>query len=117
LSDFGLASNRRWSRDGNSQEETVFVDCTLWGKRAESLSEHLTKGKKVSVDGRLKLNAWNDSEGIKRSKLSIVAEQVNFLEQGSPSKNKSQQQYQNKEEDNHVPFEMNEPVVDFNGDL
>lgn len=81
--EFGLASNRRFK----DKEETTFVDVTLWGKQAESLSEYLVKGKSVIVSGRLRLESW-ENDGNKRSKISINADTVDFLSSG-PVESKS----------------------------
>lgn len=74
---FGLASNRKFG----GKEETTFVDVECWGKTAELVGEHLSKGRKVGVTGRLKTDSWQDKEsGQKRSKLVVVAEQVHFMD-------------------------------------
>jgi single-strand DNA-binding protein len=78
VADVGLCSNRIWSKDGQKQEEPTFVDVTLWGKQAESLATYLTKGAFVMVEGRLQLDTWETDEGVKRSKLRVVAERVNL---------------------------------------
>mgnify|MGYP006274052021 CR=1 FL=1 len=76
--DVGLCCNRVWNKDGQRQEEATFVDVTLWGKQAETLSQYLTKGTFVIVEGRLILDAWETPEGVKRSKLRVVADRVNL---------------------------------------
>jgi len=78
VADISVASNRVWSKDGEKQEETTFVDITLWGKAAESLSKYLTKGTFIMVEGRLKLDTWAATDGTKRSKLRVVADNVNL---------------------------------------
>lgn len=78
VTDVSVVSNRIWSKAGDRQEESTFVDVTLWGKQAESLSQYLTKGRHVMVEARLKLNSWETDEGVKRNKLTLVAENVNL---------------------------------------
>jgi single-strand DNA-binding protein len=78
VADISVCSNRVWSKDGEKIEEATFVDVTLWGKQAESLTEYLTKGTYVEIEGRLKLETWETSEGVKRSKLKVVADRVNL---------------------------------------
>jgi single-strand DNA-binding protein len=76
----GLATNRRY-RDRNSEEwreEVCFVDITVWGKTGENCSQFLAKGNPILVEGRLNFRTW-ESEGQKRSKLEVVAENVQFL--------------------------------------
>lgn len=78
VTDVIIASNRIWSKDSARQEETTFVDITIWGRQAESLQEYLVKGRHIMVVGRLKLNKWETEEGSKRSKLTMVAEKINL---------------------------------------
>ena len=83
--EFGLAINRRYSVNGNDREETTFVDIIVWGRTAESCSRFLQKGSSVFVEGRLQLDQWEDQAGGKRSRLRVVAENVQFI--GSRRKN------------------------------
>ena len=77
---FGLAINRRWKdKDGQAQEETLFVDCEAWGRTAELVGQYLTKGSGAFIEGRLKLDAWEDKDGQKRSKIKVVADSVQFI--------------------------------------
>ena len=91
VTDIIVASNRIWSKDSDKQEEATFVDVTIWGKQAETLSPMLTKGRHVMVEGRLKLNSWETDEGVKRSKLTVVAESVNLTPSNpNPQRNAEQ---------------------------
>jgi len=75
---FGVATNRRWrDKDGNQKEDTQFHEVTVWGKMAEWASQMLAKGKRVYVEGRLQTNSWEGTDGVKRSRTEIVAE--NFI--------------------------------------
>jgi single-strand DNA-binding protein len=61
VADIGLAINRVWKDDQNQkQEETTFVDVTLWGRQAELAQQYLTKGNPVYIEGRLNLDTWDD---------------------------------------------------------
>ena len=73
-----LASNRSYKVEGERQEEVSFVETTTWGKLATVCAEHLAKGRGVRVVGRLKQERWEDPDGNTRSKVVIVAEQVEF---------------------------------------
>lgn len=77
---FGLASNRQFKnrQTGTMTQEVCFVDVDVWGPQAESCKQYLQKGKSVLVEGRLKLDSWEDN-GTKRSKHYIVADRVTFL--------------------------------------
>jgi single-strand DNA-binding protein len=78
VTDVSVVSNRIWTKNGERQEEATFVDVTIWGKQAETLSPMLTKGRHIMVEGRMKLNSWETDEGVKRSKLTLVAENINL---------------------------------------
>lgn len=77
----GLAINRKWQgKDQQQQEETTFIDCEAWGKAAENINQYLRKGRAVYIDGRLKLDQWQDKEGNNRSKLKVVVESFQFID-------------------------------------
>ncbi|MGA3007358.1 MAG: single-stranded DNA-binding protein [Opitutaceae bacterium] len=78
---FGLAVNRQFKDEsGQTRDETTFVDIEAWGKQGELVSKYLTKGSPAMVEGRLKLDQWEDKQsGQKRSKLKIVLDNVQFL--------------------------------------
>ncbi len=77
---FGIATNRKWrDRDGNTQEDVCFVDCTLFGKGGETFNQYMSKGRSVLVEGRLQLNRWTTPEGEKRSKHGVFVENFTFL--------------------------------------
>jgi single-strand DNA-binding protein len=96
VADVSLAVNESYKdRDGNKVDDTVFVDCTLWGKTAELAGQYLAKGKPVLFEGRLKMEKWDDKEtGQKRSKMKVTVEFMQFL--GSPSGGKDAPQEQER---------------------
>jgi single-strand DNA-binding protein len=78
--DFGLAINRKSrDKDGNQHEEVCFVDVTAFGKQAEIINKHFSKGKPILVGGRLRYREWT-KDGQKRSKLEVVMEMFSFIE-------------------------------------
>lgn len=80
VTDIGLAVNdRRKNAAGEWVEETTFVDVTLWSRTAEVASEYLSKGSSVLIEGRLKLDSWQDKDGQKRSKLKVIGERMQML--------------------------------------
>src|SRR3954464_7088053 len=81
VTDIGLAVNdKRKNQSGEWVEETTFVDITLWGRTAEICSEYCTKGSSLLIEGRLKLDSWDDKQsGQKRSKLKVVGETMQLL--------------------------------------
>jgi single-strand DNA-binding protein len=76
VANFGIAVNRRWKTpEGEQREEVTFVDCEAWGRTAEIMSQYLNKGRPVFIEGRLKLDTWQDKEsGQNRSKLKVVVD-------------------------------------------
>lgn len=76
----GLAVNRRFKSGTEWKEEVAFVDVECWGKTAEKVGEYCKKGSGVLVEGRLKLDTWQSKEGEKRSKLLVVAENIQFAD-------------------------------------
>lgn len=80
IAQIGLAVNRQYrTRDGEKKEEVSFIDVDAFGKDAETLSRYLKKGDPLMLEGRLKLNQWEDSEGKKQSKLRVVLERFQFI--------------------------------------
>lgn len=75
---FAVATNRRWrDKDGNNKEDTQYHEVVVWGKQGELASQMLSKGKKVYIEGRLQENSWEGTDGVKRSRTEIIAE--NFI--------------------------------------
>lgn len=80
VAQFGLAINHKYkTKDGEKKEDTTFVDVEAWGRTAELVGQYLTKGRPVYVEGRLRLDQWEDKDGAKRSKLKVVADNIQFL--------------------------------------
>lgn len=78
--EFGLAVNRRWrDRDGNQKEDVCFVDISAFGRAGETINQYMTKGQLILVEGRLRFDSWTNQEGQKRSKLSVVADNFQFV--------------------------------------
>lgn len=77
----GLAVNRTYKTDsGETKEEVTFVDVDAWSKQAELISQYLRKGSPIFVEGRLKLDQWDDKQtGQKRSTLRVVLENFQFV--------------------------------------
>jgi single-strand DNA-binding protein len=80
----GLAINRTWKDDtGQQKEEVTFVDVDAFGRSAEVISQYLKKGRPILVEGRLKLDQWDDKQtNQKRSRLGVVLESFQFLDSG-----------------------------------
>lgn len=81
--EFGLAVNDRKKNQQTGEYEDVpnYFDVVVWGARGEALAKHLSKGSKIMLDGRLRWRQWQTQDGQNRSKVEIVAEDVEFAGQ------------------------------------
>jgi len=84
IAKIGVAVNRVWTNEaGEKKEEVTFVDVDVFGRTAENVGQYMRKGRPILIEGRLRLDQWDDKQtGQKKSKLGVVAETVQFL--GSP---------------------------------
>ncbi len=78
---FSLAINRQFKMEsGESREEVIYVDVEAWGKQGETIAKYMTKGRPLYVEGRLRLDQWEDKNTKeKRSRMKVVLEQFQFL--------------------------------------
>ncbi len=81
VAEIGMAINRvRTNDQGQRQEDTTFIDVTLWGRQAELAQQYLTKGRPVYIEGRIQMDTWEDKNtGQKRTKLKVVGENMQFI--------------------------------------
>lgn len=112
VSDLGLAVNRNYTaQDGTRKEETCFLDIVVWGRQAENCHKFLSKGRQIFVEGRLKMDTWENKEGQRRSKIQVVADTIQFLD-GPSSKSSGDSDSggysggpsSGGEEDDEIPF-------------
>jgi single-strand DNA-binding protein len=84
IAKIGVAVNRVWTNEaGEKKEEVTFVDVDVFGRTAENVGQYMRKGRPILIEGRLRLDQWDDKQtGQKKSRLGVVAETVQFL--GSP---------------------------------
>ena len=81
--EFGMAMSRKFKKqDGSMAEDTCFVDCQLFGKRAEVVNKYFKKGEPIFVEGRLKFDQWQAQDGTKKSKLRVFVENFEFIGKG-----------------------------------
>lgn len=96
---FGIAVNdrRRNQQTGEWEDYPNFIDCTMFGNRAEALSRILRKGMKVAIEGKLRYSSWEDKNGgVRRSKVEIIPDEVVLMSQNPNGANGGQpapQQY------------------------
>ena len=87
VADIAIAVNRKFkTKDGQEREEVTFVDCECWGPRAEVIAKYFSKGKPIFIEGRLKLDSWEDKDGQKRSKMRVMIEDFQFVGGGGVHK-------------------------------
>ena len=80
---FGVAVNdrRRSPQTGEWEDYPNFVDCTMFGTRAEAVSRYLSKGSKVAIEGKLRYSSW-ERDGQRRSKLEVIVDEIEFMSRG-----------------------------------
>ena len=80
---FGVAVNdrRRNPQTGEWEDYPNFVDCTMFGTRAEAVSRYLQKGSKVAIEGKLRYSSW-ERDGQRRSKLEVIVDEIEFMSRG-----------------------------------
>lgn len=80
VSTLNMATTEKWNdKSGQKQEKTEWHRIVLWGKTAENLSQYLTKGKQLYVEGRLQTRSWDDKDGNKRYTTEVRADNVVLL--------------------------------------
>lgn len=95
---FSVAVNDRVKNNqtGEWEDKPNFVPCVMFGKRAQSVAQYLTKGTKVTVQGKLHYSSWQGNDGKTRSKLEVMVDELEFMSRGNqqPTQQQYQQQYQ-----------------------
>lgn len=121
VANFSVATTRRWrDRDGNRQEETEWHYIVCWGRQAEVAGQYLTRGRLVSVEGRLQTRSWDDQQsGQKRYRTEVICDNFQMLGgrgdasgQGYGSRNRpdagqpapQDQGFDATEQDDDIPF-------------
>lgn len=92
---FGVAVNdrRRNPKSGEWEDVPNFIDCVVFGSRAEPLQRFLSKGSKVAIEGKLRYSQW-EKEGQRRSKIEVIVDEIEFMSRQSDSKAQNQSQSQ-----------------------
>jgi len=86
LARIGLAVSRTWRTEtGEQREDVAFIDVESWGQQAETLGKYMKKGSPILIEGRLKMDQWDDKQtGQKRTKLVVVCENFRFVGPAAP---------------------------------
>ena len=79
VTEFSVASNRRFTSDGEQRDETEWFNVIAWGRLAETCSQYLSKGRQVYVEGRMQTRSWDGECGKKHYRTELVANEVKFL--------------------------------------
>ena len=119
-----IAVTRKFNVNGEKREETCFIDITFFGKQAEITNQYLNKGSKLLVEGRLKFDQWQDSNGQNRSKHSVAVEVMEMLgdgqragnNQGGYSQGYQQGGYPNQRPQQGTPKKPQQPPKDYAAD-
>jgi len=116
-----IAVTRKYTLNGEKREETCFIDLTFFGKQAEVSNQYLQKGSKLLVEGRLKFDQWQDSNGQNRSKHSVAVEVMEMLGEPKQSNQGYQQRPQQvapkKPQHQKPPESYDVPEVDIDADV
>jgi len=102
----GVAVNdrRKNPQTGEWEDYANFVDCTMFGPRAEKLAQFLAKGTKVAIEGKLHWSQW-EKDGAKRSKLEVIVDDIEFMSRGERGQQRQQQQTASADlYDESIPF-------------
>lgn len=86
---FGVAVNDRArnQQTGEWEDRPNFVDCVMFGTRAEAVGRYLSKGGKVAIEGKLRWSQWQTQDGSKRSKLEVIVDEIEFMSRGEQQGN------------------------------
>lgn len=84
VTSFGVATNRVWrNQQGERQEDVQFHNVVVFGRQAETVSQYLTKGSLVLIEGRIQTRSWDSKDGSKQYRTEIVAERIQFGPRGA----------------------------------
>ncbi len=102
----GVAVNdrRKNAQTGEWEDVPNFIDCVMFGSRAEKLAQYLAKGTKVAIEGKLRWSQW-EKDGARRSKLEVIVDEIEFMSRGERGQQRQQQQTASADlYDENIPF-------------
>lgn len=107
---FGVAVNdrRKNQQTGQWEDYPNFVDCTMFGTRAEAVSRYLSKGSKVAIEGKLRYSSW-ERDGQRRSKLEVIVDEVELLSQNANAQQPQQYAPQGYQPQAYAPQQAYQP--------
>ena len=92
IANTAIATSRKFTQNGERKEEVCFVDITFFGRSAEVANQYLRRGSKILIEGRLKFDQWVAQDGSKRSKHSVIVENMQMLDSKADSQGGGQPQ-------------------------
>jgi len=107
IANFSIAvsDSKKNQQTGEWEKITHWVDCVLFGTRAEKLADYLVKGTKLAISGKLRQSKWQDKDGNNRSKLEVVVDEIDFLSGGErKSSNPEYVEATVYDESSEIPF-------------
>jgi single-strand DNA-binding protein len=102
MASFSIAVDRPYQSQ-SGQRETDFIDCVAWRRLAETVAEHMRKGRLIAVDGRLQIRNYETQDGQRRRVAEVVAEDVRFLDR---PRDTDRDESRNNDEDVQMPEDL-----------
>ncbi len=100
---FAVATNRAWKdKQGQKQQDVQFHNVVVFGKLAETMSQYLTKGSLILVEGRIQTRSWDGKDGTKQYRTEIVAENIQFGPKSENSRPKKSEELSEITEDENI---------------
>jgi len=109
VANFTLAVDRPFTNQ-QGERETDFINIVTWRRQAENCAQYLKKGRLAGVDGRIQIRSYDDSQGVRRKAIEVVADNVQFLEKPSQQ---AQQESSSTEEIPGEEMNINEDDIPF----
>ena len=105
VANFAVAVNERVKNNstGEWEDRANYIDCTMFGRRAEALAQYMTKGTKVTIEGKLRWSQW-EKNGEKRSKVEVVVDEVELMARGEKRAAEPAEAHQGGVYDEDIPF-------------
>ena len=105
VANFAVAVNERVKNNstGEWEDRANYIDCTMFGRRAEALAQYMTKGTKVTIEGKLRWSQW-EKNGEKRSKVEVVVDEVELMARGEKRAAEPAAAHQGGVYDEDIPF-------------
>lgn len=106
---FSICIDDPYKKDGNWIDRPYFFNCVVWGKYAEAMVQHMTKGRLIGIEGKLTHNPWTDGNGSKHNDCSIVVASIHLFPKQNPGNNAGKENHPEQEQgaaphEDDIPF-------------